>query len=527
MFKQFQAMGISKKICLIPASFAIAGVCILGFVVHSLDDRRSDALAINLAGRQQLLSQQLETEVVLLAQGRSIEGVDPTQTISVLEQTTTMLRDGGDVLLGNGETTQLAGTPEPQIIASLNGQETLLEELRVAADDVLRLASEEATADSHPELDQAVAALHLEVGKHQVAAIETVRLLQAGSQSKLDALVVNAAGLTLVAILVGVLLTVAIVRSIIGPVKATISIATRMGEGDLTRRLDDLGGSDMGTLTAAINGALEIFKSSLAQVASSSTLIDSAAVEFHESSQRLTSGTSEQAESVQILVASLKEIASTSQGNSESADAALKLSGGAEEAARKGADQVEQMSRAVSEIKESSSEVSRVISVIDEIAFQTNLLALNAAVEAARAGEAGRGFAVVAEEVRNLAQRSAAAASETSDLIEKANQRAENGVAVSALVSEALGGILDQTGKVSALMSDISVASNVQSIGIEQIDEELEELNTIIQGNAAEVAELAVRSVDTTGHVQVMRGQLSKFKLVESEAAAEPTEQAQ
>ncbi len=523
MFRQFQAIGISKKICLIPASFAIATVGILGFALHSLDDRRGDTLALELAGRQQMLSQQLEKEVLLLAQGWSVEGVDPTRTIDVLEQTTRALRDGGDVLLRSGETTQLAGTPPPQIIASLNGQEALLEELRVAAGAVLRLTSEDESANSHPELGQAVETLHIVVGRHQVAANETVRLLRAGSQSRFDALVAKAAGLTLAAILVGVLLSLAVARSIIGPMKATIRIATGMREGDLTRRLNNLPGGDIGDLTAAINGVQEILESSLAQVASSSTLIDSAAVDFHESSQRLTSGASEQAESVEILVASLKEIASTSLGNSENADAALELSGGAEDAARKGADHVEQMSTAVREIKESSAEVSRVISVIDEIAFQTNLLALNAAVEAARAGDAGKGFAVVAEEVRSLAQRSAAAAQETSELIEKAGRRADNGVAVSALVSEALGGILSQTGKVSALMSDISVASNVQSIGIEQIDEELNELNTVIQSNAAEAAKLAVRSVNTTGHVQTMRGQLDKFKLPDSEAATDST----
>lgn len=156
-----------------------------------------------------------------------------------------------------------------------------------------------------------------------------------------------------------------------------------------------------------------------------------------------------------------------------------------------GVESMKRMSKAINEIMESSNETSKIIKTIDEIAFQTNLLALNAAVEAARAGEAGKGFAVVAEEVRNLAQRSAEAARNTSTLIEKSQLNAQNGVEVADEVASQLNSINSSSDAIETLIAEIAAASNEQTQGINQVNTATSEMDKVVQSNAANSEETA------------------------------------
>jgi methyl-accepting chemotaxis protein len=199
--------------------------------------------------------------------------------------------------------------------------------------------------------------------------------------------------------------------------------------------------------------------------------------------------------------------------NAANAQQAAALSGESQSSADKGQQETELMSDAMDQIKKSSAEISKIIKVIDEIAFQTNLLALNAAVEAARAGEAGKGFAVVADEVRNLAQRSAEAARNTSSMIEASTARADNGVEIARRVRTSLEEIVASTNKVNTLLTEIASASIEQAEGIGQITKGVSELDTVTQQNAGNSEELASSAEQTSVQVTTLRELVARFQV--------------
>ena len=230
------------------------------------------------------------------------------------------------------------------------------------------------------------------------------------------------------------------------------------------------------------------------QLATGAEEVASASRQLSSSSQSLAEGASEQAASLEETSSSLEEISSMTKQNADNANNADTLMAESKRMVDTGVHSMEEMVTAMDSIKESSGEISKIIKVIEEIAFQTNLLALNAAVEAARAGEHGKGFAVVAEEVRNLAQRSAAASKDTASLIENAVRKAEEGGEIVRKAAEALGAISESTNKVGNLVGEIAAASNEQSQGIEQVNNAVSQMDQITQQNAANAEESASAS---------------------------------
>jgi len=221
------------------------------------------------------------------------------------------------------------------------------------------------------------------------------------------------------------------------------------------------------------------------------TQVTEASSQISTTSQQLAEGASEQASSLEETSSALEEMAAMTRNNANNAKQANDLSGQARDAAQAGDETMGRLNRAMSAINDSSGQISKVIKVIEEIAFQTNLLALNAAVEAARAGEHGKGFAVVAEEVRNLAQRSAEAARETTTLIEGSVHRAREGSEVAQEVGDALGGIVSDVGKISKLINGIAEASAEQAQGVEQVNVAISQMDQVTQSNAAGAEESA------------------------------------
>jgi methyl-accepting chemotaxis protein len=237
--------------------------------------------------------------------------------------------------------------------------------------------------------------------------------------------------------------------------------------------------------------------------------------------QSLAKGASHQAASLEETCASMEELASMTRRNAESAKNASQLARNARHTADSGALNVKTMTTAMDAIKASSSEISKIIKTIDEIAFQTNILALNAAVEAARAGEAGMGFAVVAEEVRNLAQRSAQAARETAGKIEGAIANTEEGVAICNKVASELNVITEQIRKVDEWVSDIPTASNEQSQGIEQINGTMSQLDQVTQSNAASAEEGASAAEELKAQSVSMQSTIATmYELIEGHERA-------
>ncbi len=271
-------------------------------------------------------------------------------------------------------------------------------------------------------------------------------------------------------------------------------------------------------LTGSIENIVNVLSDGAEQIASASTQIASA-------SQSLAEGATEQAAGLEETSSSLEEMASMTRQNADNATQANTLSSDAKKAADEGAESMQRMSQAIDDIQKSSDETSKIIKVIDEIAFQTNLLALNAAVEAARAGEAGKGFAVVAEEVRNLAMRSAEAAKNTANLIEGSVKKAKHGVDISGQVRAALNNIVQGVGKTSDLLEEIAAASREQSQGIDQVNTAVAQMDKVTQQNAANAEESASASEELTVQTNNIKMVVSQLETIINGAASLQTTQ--
>ena len=207
----------------------------------------------------------------------------------------------------------------------------------------------------------------------------------------------------------------------------------------------------------------------------------------------------------------MEEISSMTRQNADNAAEAAKLAKACNSSVEQGNDTVIEMDGAMKNIAESSGKIADIIKIIEGIAFQTNLLALNAAVEAARAGEHGRGFAVVAEEVRNLAQRSSAAAKDITALITDSVKKAGTGTELVKNTREAFSGILTQVKKVTDLVNEIATASSEQTNGIEQISKAIQQMDQVVQQNAANAEETASASEELSSQAQGLNGLVDKI----------------
>ncbi len=240
--------------------------------------------------------------------------------------------------------------------------------------------------------------------------------------------------------------------------------------------------------------------------------VTSATNQLAATSQQLSEASNEQAATVEETTSAVDELGSLTMRNADNSSKANDLSREVKKVVEQANTVMQQMVNAMSEIKTSSHEISKVIKVIDDIAFQTNILALNAAVEAARAGEAGAGFAVVAEEVRNLAQRSAEAAKETSAMIETSLSKTENGVRNTQEVEKILKQISESVETSTSLMEEVSVASQEQTKGLDEISKAIQQISTTAQSNASAAEETSASADDLSTQAETLKiivGQLS------------------
>lgn len=291
-------------------------------------------------------------------------------------------------------------------------------------------------------------------------------------------------------------------------------IAERIADGDLTAEVNVKSENDL--LGRKLSDMVEKNNEVMTNIASASEQVASGAKQVSASSVALSQGATEQASSIEELTASIEEISSQTKLNAENANQANELAGTVKLNAEQGNTQMKEMLKAMEEINDASTNISKIIKVIDDIAFQTNILALNAAVEAARAGQHGKGFAVVAEEVRNLAARSANAAKETTDMIEGSIKKVEGGTKIAKETADALKQMVNGIEKVANLIHGINVASNEQATGIAQINQGIMQVSQVVQTISATSEESASASEELSSQAELLKEMVDKFKLKET-----------
>ncbi|HUK25762.1 MAG TPA: methyl-accepting chemotaxis protein [Terriglobales bacterium] len=323
-----------------------------------------------------------------------------------------------------------------------------------------------------------------------------------------------------------------IAQLIANPLRQTVGVLEKVADGDMTARLEIETRDEVGTMANALNRATEAIRVALSEVRSSADSMAGSAQGLASSSsqlsaavQQLASGAQEQASSLEETTATMEQITSTVKQNADNAKQANQVANNSRDTAEKGGQVVTETVGAMGEINEASKNIAEIITTIDEIAFQTNLLALNAAVEAARAGEQGRGFAVVAGEVRNLAQRSAASAKEIKRLIQDSVRKVENGSGLVNKSGETLREIVASVKRVNDIVAEISAASHEQSVGVEQVNKAMIQMDQVTQNNSSQTEELSATAEalsstaqSLSSHAQQLQGLVGRFRVDEGGA---------
>lgn len=301
----------------------------------------------------------------------------------------------------------------------------------------------------------------------------------------------------------------------IANIKDKAQIANAMAEGDLT--MDVTPKSDIDVLGNSFKKLVDDNNHILGNIREASAQVTTGSEQVASASQAIAQGSAEQASALVQISSSIEDIAQRTKANASEANNANKLVHDTKAGAVKGNKQMKEMMMAMHEINESSVNISKIIKVIDDIAFQTNILALNAAVEAARAGAQGKGFAVVADEVRNLAAKSAQAANETAELIEGSISKINKGSKLAEETGAALEEIVNNIDRIVNIISEIATASSEQATAVTQIDQAIGQVSQVVQSNSATSEQCAAASEELSNQAMRLRELISSFKLKNDE----------
>ncbi len=409
-----------------------------------------------------------------------------------------------------------------EVKSALAGAKPRMDEYIVSAREMVDLAASDpqAARAAFPAFMEKFSALETEMEDLSVAITAAGEKAEAHATSEQRAFLIGMIALVLGGAGLFAFAALSIIRGVVTPLRRAESamhdIAT--GDGDLTQRLDASGDDEVASIARAFNEFVSKIHDVISHVRTSADGVAQASRELTSASDTISGSAQEQASSLEETAASLEQITSTVRQNADNAQTANQLANSAREVAEKGGSVVSNAVSAMSEINASSRRIADIITTIDEIAFQTNLLALNAAVEAARAGEQGRGFAVVAAEVRSLAQRSATAAREIKGLIEDSVHKVESGAALVNRSGTTLEEIVTAVKRVTDVVSEIAAASREQSIGIEQVNRAVTQMDQLTQSNAAQTEELSATAGQLSDQAAEVQAQVARFQVSDSGA---------
>ncbi|MFA9216358.1 MAG: methyl-accepting chemotaxis protein [Sphingomonadaceae bacterium] len=511
-------MKIAHKMLVMPAA-ALASLMLLGALSYSSmqqneariqDLKDSTFAALRIASQQSIVLGQIHAATYAkIAIAGSLSEADlgnfSKATVTNLAQI-------------SAEITQLkamAGAADAAQVLPLVAQ------YRASVAQALDLASMDAntgvaamqTADGHYQ--QVRALLNKVVGNLNQ---QTVDALQESKRADGQAIWITLAAMVASSVLL-LGLTRWISRAVLTPIADACAAAERLAAGDLETPVQVLRDDEIGALAQALATVVANWTQLLGEIRAAGRTITQEASEIAHGNADLSARTEAQASSLQQTAASMHELTGTVRENGEHARQANQLVVSASGVAMEGGQVMTQMVQTMASIKVSSSRVVDIIGVIDSIAFQTNILALNAAVEAARAGEQGRGFAVVATEVRHLAQRSAQAAREIKDLIEDSVSKVDNGSKLADTAGHTMDNIVASVRHVTEIMNDISVASQRQTTGIEEVNSAITQMDDLTQRNAALVEQAAAAAQSMREQAEELLTAVGKFQLPAMDAA--------
>jgi methyl-accepting chemotaxis protein len=323
---------------------------------------------------------------------------------------------------------------------------------------------------------------------------------------------------TLAGVAVSIFLGLIISRAIKQPLQALLKASEKIADGDLNVHIQSTTDDEIGQLAGSFSHMADKVNHVLTEINMAAEQVSAGAHQMADSSQLLSQGATEQASAVEQITASLEQLSAQTSHNANNAVNASSITNQAMKDALLGNQRMSEMLVSMEDINESSKRISKVIKVIDDIAFQTNILALNAAVEAARAGQHGKGFAVVADEVRSLAARSANAAKETAEMIEGSIRKVGAGSQLAQDTAKALQNIEKEVSRAAKLVGDIAAASNEQAAGIEQVNRAISQVSEVTQTNSATSEEAAASSEELSSQAQMLKFSVNQFRLKTGEA---------
>ncbi|MBN2795539.1 MAG: Cache 3/Cache 2 fusion domain-containing protein [Clostridia bacterium] len=352
----------------------------------------------------------------------------------------------------------------------------------------------------------------------QFKKVENWTIAITANDSDLKASSITIRNVTIIVLVMSILMSmilgyVIIKRWIVNPIHAIEEAMEEAGNGNLNVNVENYSKDEIGSLSRSFMKMINNIHSVLTTINAASHQVHQSSGQVSDSSLSLSQGATEQASAVEELSATIDEITSQARKSADNARHAQSIVDLTRGHAEEGNQKMIEMLSAMSQINDSSESISRIIKVIDDIAFQTNILALNAAVEAARAGQHGKGFAVVAEEVRNLAARSADAAKETTDLIETSVTNVKKGTSIADNTATALKEIVENISETAELMLQIAEASTEQAVSVDQIHQGINQISDVIQTTSATAEETAAASEELSSQADMLKQEVQKFNL--------------